>query len=623
MSSALIITLWTAALFLAVFINLAASPKISNRIIAVCAVITAIGGLLIYGSCYAALLDNALLAVLRSAFSVCTLFLGENGYDLICDAPLMQYAWVEAVFWILQFMGVFAATGAAVSVIGARFLRRLRLYVNRRKKLAIIYHVSQETVSFARQLLEDRHNAILFVDDAPDSDCIDTIASLNCALRTDRDALEATECFLKSVGISPRRHHVTLYALSDDEISNQMYAAALLTSCQKRGIASDQLSLSIIGAEDRTENHLLASETSYGFGNVIAVNAADMAARLLVHRRPLCDCIQFDKAGTALQDFHALVIGCGSAGQAVIKQLVMNGQFEGSHFRLTLFDPNYDEVMGKMLFECRELFQTYSIDVHRHDARSTRMYSFLSENLNRLHYIVVCTGDDDLNNEIAVQLRHFITLQGSNLAVHLCSSRGVRVIEEDLSLHWDVYTSDVLSSEKIDRMAMLLNQSYCQGNGRTAEENWRSCDYFSRMSSRASADYAASFLRMAHCTVEDAVRGQWQLSAELLENMARSEHLRWCAFHYAMGFRAMTSQEFQERCEVYLMEKSAQGSTKYRIGKDLIRRIHCCLIPWEQLDSLSESENKVTGGHVDYKQMDRDNVLALPELLRACQEDNQ
>ena len=621
MSSALLITFWTAALFLAVFINLAASPKLSNRIIAVCAVITAVGGLLIYGSCYATLLDNPLLAVLRSAFSVCTLFLGENGYDLICDAPLMQYAWVEASFWILQFMGVFAATGAAVSVIGARFLQRLRLRVNHRKKLAILYHVSQETVGFARQLMEDPQNAVLFVDETPDSDCNEAIALLNCVLRSDRDALDATERFIKSIGISSRRRHVTLYALSDDEIANQMYASALLSSLEKCGIDPNRLSLSIIGAEDQTENNLLVSEHTYGFGNVIAVNAADMAARLLIHRRPPCDCLEFDENGKALQDFHALVIGCGSAGQSVIKQLVMNGQFEGSNFHLTLFDPNYDEVMGKMLFECQELFQNYTIDVYRHDARSTHMYSFLSDNLDRLHYIVVSTGSDELNNEIAGQLRHFIALQGSNLAVHLCSSRGVRVIGEGTSLQWDVYTSEVLSSERIDRMAILLNQSYNKGNGRSAEENWRSCDYFSRMSSRASADYALAFLRMAHCSAEDVTSGQWQLSNELLENMARSEHLRWCAFHYAMGFRVMTLQEFQERCEVYLAEKAAHGTTRYRIGKDLTRRIHCCLIPWDVLDALSESENKVTGGHVDYKQMDRDNVLALPELLRACQED--
>ena len=38
--------------------------------------------------------------------------------------------------------------------------------------------------------------------------------------------------------------------------------------------------------------------------------------------------------------------------------------------------------------------------------------------------------------------------------------------------------------------------------------------------------------------------------------------------------------------------------------------------PWDQLDALSQRENAVTGGQVDYKAMDRDNVLAMPDILR-------
>ena len=43
---------------------------------------------------------------------------------------------------------------------------------------------------------------------------------------------------------------------------------------------------------------------------------------------------------------------------------------------------------------------------------------------------------------------------------------------------------------------------------------------------------------------------------------------------------------------------------------------HACLIPWEALDGLSRRENEVTGGSVDYKAMDRNNVLAVPDILR-------
>ena len=83
-----------------------------------------------------------------------------------------------------------------------------------------------------------------------------------------------------------------------------------------------------------------------------------------------------------------------------------------------------------------------------------------------------------------------------------------------------------------------------------------------------------------------------------------------------MGFSPMTDAEFDSRCALYLQQKAA-GERPLRIGKDLNRRIHACLIDWEALDALSEKENAVTGGNVDYKQMDRDNVLTLPHVLHA------
>ena len=135
------------------------------------------------------------------------------------------------------------------------------------------------------------------------------------------------------------------------------------------------------------------------------------------------------------------------------------------------------------------------------------------------------------------------------------------------------------------------------------------------MSSRASADYAPAFLKMAGISAGTVPEGSW-VSGELLENMAISEHERWCAFHYCMGFRPMTKEEFDSRCRMYLAEKAKNPATRYRIGKDVRARIHCCLIPWEELDELSARENAVTGKSVDYKQMDRNNVLTLPELLK-------
>lgn len=56
-----------------------------------------------------------------------------------------------------------------------------------------------------------------------------------------------------------------------------------------------------------------------------------------------------------------------------------------------------------------------------------------------------------------------------------------------------------------------------------------------------------------------------------------------------------------------------------RISKNTLLRTHACLIPWEELDALSAKENAVTGRSVDYKQLDINNVLAVPRLLRPAE----
>ena len=43
-------------------------------------------------------------------------------------------------------------------------------------------------------------------------------------------------------------------------------------------------------------------------------------------------------------------------------------------------------------------------------------------------------------------------------------------------------------------------------------------------------------------------------------------------------------------------------------------------IPWEELDSLSARENAVTGGRTDYKELDRENVIAVRDILTALRD---
>jgi hypothetical protein len=159
---------------------------------------------------------------------------------------------------------------------------------------------------------------------------------------------------------------------------------------------------------------------------------------------------------------------------------------------------------------------------------------------------------------------------------------------------------------------MILNQYYCAGNGKSKEENWAICDYFSRRSCRAATDFIPAFLKMVGRTEEEVLKSGWQLDQEMLTRLGRAEHERWCAFHYANGYQPMSLEEWKKRA-------SGWAETHVRIGKDPVLRHHACLIPWEDLGELGEREAKVTGKPVDYYQMDIDNILAIPELLRQKQ----
>ena len=123
-------------------------------------------------------------------------------------------------------------------------------------------------------------------------------------------------------------------------------------------------------------------------------------------------------------------------------------------------------------------------------------------------------------------------------------------------------------------------------------------------------DFFPAFLKAANVTPEEAISGKWPPSPEVMENLSRTEHLRWCAFYLAMGYTPMGEAEFSRRADMY-----RRGELK-RIAKNTEDKTHACLVPWEELDALSQRENAVTGGSVNYKAMDTDNVLAVPDILR-------
>ena len=298
-----------------------------------------------------------------------------------------------------------------------------------------------------------------------------------------------------------------------------------------------------------------------------------------------------------------------------MRQLIMHSQFRGSSCRIAVFAPDYEQRIGWLAHECRDMLEHYNITFLPYDGRSRQLYDYLADNLDSVNYIAVCAGKENINLEIGDQLQTFLMRHNCKTPILMCSGKGIyhHTMDDHITYH-GVFTPEILCSDQIDRMAIVLNQSYAQSGNML--ENWKKCGYFDRMSSRMAADFYNALLHCAGVTAEEAVE-HWEPCGQLLENLAATEHLRWIAFHYCMGFRPMTEDEYQERVATFLKEKAKDPETKYRISKDMEKRLHACMIPWEELDAYSARENAITAENRDYAENDRNIVRSLTKVLRA------
>ena len=615
----ILMTLATAISFVLLILLLAVKPKLSKKLTIGALAIAGVSGLFIYSYGYMAITDNSLLAVLKALLAVCGSFVGNNKYADFDAVPLMQTAGMQIFFTFTQICALYTTASAVISSLGKEALKKIRLWLAHWGRLNLIYGINEDALDFGKELAGRKQGSVVFIAENATAEALTAVSAIGCVLLTDQHALQADSRFLKGVGFRNGNRKLTLYALGKKSTANIRFAEKLIRTLENHQVAPGNLRLVISGAENIAVRDLQLTADHYGYGFVSTINEPQMAARQLVLKYPPCETICFNADGKATENFEALLIGFGQVGQAVLKAIVMNGQFEGSRFRLDVFSPNYTSADGSFSNQFSTLCEAYDICFHDHDGRSRQMYQYLASHRNRLKYAVICTGNEDLNQEIAEELTEYFTNVGCCVPIFMCSRKGVEALAPDgtVTFTHKLYNTDLLCSDRLDEMAMILNHRYQPNSGKTALENWMECDYFSRQSCRASADFLPAMLRAAGKNAADVVKGDWTLTDAQKENLSKTEHLRWCAFHYCMGFSPMCEEEFDTRANAYAEQMKQDGKTTIRIGKNMTGRTHACLIGWDELDRLSEKEAVITGKFIDYKALDTDNVMAIPELLRS------
>ena len=597
MRHTLFVIIIVAACFMTAILSLATSKTANSRIMGICAVIAIAVGIGSYGYGYSYKDGFSASVVLKTLLTTCRMFGGIFDYSVVNGTPLFEHEAVKTLYWTGHFLAFYLTANAAISVLGKRLMKHLRTAMLRWGDMCLVYDANPNSIRLTGE--RRRGRAMVLVTERADESVSAMADALGGVEYPGGRALCADDKFLQSIGVTGNHRPVDVYCIGDDPGRNLAYAEALLPALKARGVRPETTSLFLLGVSEDQAARLLAQDGRYGYGSLFACTQYDLIARLVVKKRPPWEFVSFDADGRARGDLRAMVVGFGRMGDAVLRQLIVNGQLEGSAFHAEVFDRRMDDLRGFVEACYPALLSNYDIALHAADADSPLFYQRLAANTPSL--IVLCTSTRKQNTELTEKLHLLYGSRPNRPCIIQCTPDSAIIDNVE-------YRLDIVDVRGMDRTAMILNHVY--RGGPSPEADWRHCDAFSRASCRAAVDFFPAFLKAANVTPEEAMAGKWPPAPGVLENLSRTEHLRWCAFYMTMGYTPMSEAEFTSRCERY-----RRGEIT-RIAKNADDLTHACLVPWEQLDALSQRENAVTGGQVDYKTMDRNNVLAVPDILR-------
>ena len=549
----------------------------------------------------------------RAVIDVGMMFYGRGDSKLFYRLEASRNPLIVFLFWLIHLIAFYTAATALLIRFGNDLLRWIRIMTSKISDVDLVFGINKDSIAFGRNISDTKGSMLVYVDNVVGEDYEESINELGGLSYSDKEALNASTSFLKAIRIKPSKTKLRLFALSYEYDRNLEYALKMSESLQKAGILPEQTELVLLGTDEWKGMIFQSGENQYGYGSVLSFDEFEMSARLLINKYPPCNVISFDENGLAVEDMEVLIVGFGRIGHEVLRKVIANGQFEGSRFHATIYQPDIEHIAGFFRSQYPRMFanKNYNIDFKLHGGRGSDIFRFIHDNASKLKYIVICLEDRDTARDIAVRIVESLQLMGYPQNVYTCDSKSVRCYSQyakECVTHL-ICDSELLYSGELDKYAMELNHRY--SGGTSLKEDWKNCAYFDRMSSRASVDYLIPLIsRVMTMTKTEA------LTHEQRENLAKSEHLRWCAFHYTFGFDVMEKEEFIRRVKERQKEIKEYGKSSIKVTKDKQKLTHVCLVDWDELDEISEIENSLTNGSRNYKDSDRINVDMVVEIMQ-------
>lgn len=594
------------------------------------AIFTVLGGLLVYTVGY--MPDNASepldvwSVTLRALFSTCRIFIMESDIEGINEA-LHSNMFFLMVASLIHMVGAMLTVMTVLSFFGMKFLSRLRLLVANAKQVYLFLGLNEATECLIKSLKEkDGSRLYIVVEDLEERENDDALVGKlkeEAFILLDHD-WEKLETF-KQLKIPARllKSELHVFALSDEDNYNVQTIYRLFNQACRMEAGNDNIHFYINTRDEGIEKTLESLNQEHGTHHEFKVfSLPDLTARQLFQTYPIHDVVPMDtERAVACSGFTLFIAGLEPTGVEVLRKSIYLGQFIGGEYRAIVTDEAMNRKRGHLFNKYPEINCNYNIETHEAGPGSEEFYRILQENLPSIQYIVVALGDDQTNMETAIEIQRLIHrshLQAPPIvAVHIRVQEDFEHVRASESLpnlrffgrNTDIFTENIIINEGMDRMARQMNALFNSIYHIEPADNWGALDSFTKESNRSAAANIPTKLRLLGLEMiekgdkkgaghRNPVNLMNYLVGERLDNLARQEHLRWNAFHYASGWTSWPL--------------SPTGDAKK--AKDLKNKRHACLVSWDELEAVTRHFNQ----NPTYQQLDYEQVKNICKILEYC-----
>jgi hypothetical protein len=606
------------------------------------------GGFFFYSGGYAssgASPAGTLLAALRGIIRTARMFALNNDYGELVNEQGTQ--WLrdrllpQIVFWLCHISALVIVQAALLSLFGRKIVDWARLRFGLHREIYFIKGSDKYALMLGENIATrdnpqqppDRKRLVVFLIEDDDKKTQEKAAQFGGILKV-IDKKNNLLCRLQESGLGKRgprgkKRHVIL---TQNDASAPEDVRLTAEFAKEKGVNPENLDIYVLTSSEWDRAQIEAVTLAKDGGRrkypytIHIIDEADVLIRRMIDERPPYECPglrlnETNKTGMAACNFTVMILGFGTAGQRALLRLIMNGQFAGSVMRAIVVDRQIEHLRERFIHRYPALDMCCNIDFKNFDVRDEAFFDLLKETAD-VHYIVAALSGDEMSRQTALDIR--LCYERKNIAIPFIavyekhgSLRDTNHDENVFSFgcREAIYKEAVIIREENDRMAKAVHEVY------GGDPPWHELDWVLHESNRASADFIPAMLALAGLNAETAKKQQTLTGDKALaETLAQTEHLRWNAFHAAMGFSPIAIEEMRQRFEKYPGEKNTREHLDF-CRRDSKARLQVCLARWDELDKISEAYRELErrAGQEpkrDFKKNDREIIENIPKFLK-------